>query len=175
MRPIGRGQGPPTGPTVSANRHQEISSRPGCLSSRSILNWTRRTASSNSLASVLPDLTRSPIRNCHFQMPGVSDLVSLYSTPLWFMGNLPHGHQCERNWKVPVSDCELLGPPVTTLGRKNARLVPCCIRAQRTAPHKRSMLAWRRRLIPRVMQCPRQLYVWAALKKVQRFPDKCGR
>src|SRR6266540_2662795 len=42
-------------------------------------------ASRISLASVLPDLTRSPIRNCHFQTPGISDLVSVYSTPLWFM------------------------------------------------------------------------------------------
>jgi hypothetical protein len=43
-----------------------------------------------SLASVFPDLTRSPIRNCHFQNPGASDLVSVYA--LVIHGNLPlHG------------------------------------------------------------------------------------
>ena len=40
---------------------------------------------------------------------------------------------------------------------------------KRTAPRKRNMVAWRRRLIPRVMQCPRQQYVLAALQKVQRL------
>src|SRR5438876_3676785 len=40
--------------------------------------------------------------------------------------------------------------------------------AKNTAPRKRSMVAWRRRLIPRVMQCPRHEYVGPELKKVQR-------
>jgi len=39
-----------------------------------------------------------------------------------------------------------------------------------TAPRKRSMVAWRRRPIPRVMQCPRQDFVLAGWKKVQRHP-----
>ena len=37
-----------------------------------------------------------------------------------------------------------------------------------TAPRKRSMVAWRRRPIPRVMQCPRQGFCLEAAKKVQR-------
>lgn len=43
---------------------------------------------------------------------------------------------------------------------------------KRTAPRKRNIVAWRRRLIPRVMQCPRQQYVLAALQKVQRLLKK---
>ena len=35
------------------------------------------------------------------------------------------------------------------------------------APLKRNIFAWRRRPIPRVMQCPRQGYVWDGMKKVQ--------
>ena len=46
--------------------------------------------------------------------------------------------------------------------------MPCRIRPERAAPRKRSMVAWRCRLIPRVMQYPRQEYVSAAAKKVQR-------
>jgi hypothetical protein len=34
------------------------------------------------LVSVLPDLTVSPIRNCHFQIPGTVVIASEYSTPL---------------------------------------------------------------------------------------------
>jgi hypothetical protein len=45
--------------------------------------------------------------------------------------------------------------------------MPCRIRPERAAPRKRSMVAWRRRPIPRVMQYPRQEYVLAAAKKVQ--------
>jgi hypothetical protein len=48
----------------------DIGPRAVCFSSRSIFNWTRRTASKGSLASAFPDLARPPIRNCHFQTPG---------------------------------------------------------------------------------------------------------
>ena len=37
--------------------------------------------------------------------------------------------------------------------------------AKRAAPRKRNMVAWRRRLIPRVMQCPRQGICLAGLAK----------
>ena len=48
--------------------------------------------------------------------------------------------------------------------------MPCCIRVERTAPHKRNMVARRRRLIPRVMQCPRQEYVWMESKRFNAGP-----
>ena len=151
-------------------------------------------ASRRSLASVLPDLTRSPIRNCHFQTPGVSDLVSVYSTPLWFMGDLPHaacinaggtekfhlfnGARCRSG--VPgagkrralTARCRLLHDIVGRLLRNRREGDPwmrCRIGGERAAPRKRSMVAWRRRLIPRVMQCPRQEYVWVALKRFNAF------
>jgi hypothetical protein len=74
--------------TLGPGADARIRRRPGqdaisrAFSSRPILDWTRRIASGASLASVFPDLMRSPIRNCHFQTPGGSDLVSVYSTPL---------------------------------------------------------------------------------------------
>lgn len=40
------------------------------------------------------------------------------------------------------------------------------------APRKRNMFAWRRRPIPRVMQCPRQGIGLARRKKVQRRPRR---
>jgi hypothetical protein len=45
------------------------------------------------------------------------------------------------------------------------RWMPCHIRPERTAPRKRSMFAWRRRRIPRVMQYPRHEYVAPAAKR----------
>jgi hypothetical protein len=42
----------------------------------------------------------------------------------------------------------------------------CQMAAQKsTAPLKRSILAWRRRPKPRVMQCPRQHFVWPECKR----------
>lgn len=41
-------------------------------------------------------------------------------------------------------------------------------RRKSAAPRKRNMIAWRRRLIPRVMQCPRQAFGLGGSKKVQR-------
>jgi hypothetical protein len=61
------------------------------LSSRLIRNTARRTARSSSLVSVLPVLTSSPIRNCHFQMPGLR-LVRPYSP-----------HPC-KSWEFSVRD-----------------------------------------------------------------------
>jgi hypothetical protein len=37
------------------------------------------------LVSVLPVLTVSPIRNCHFQMLGAAVNATVYSMPLWIM------------------------------------------------------------------------------------------
>jgi hypothetical protein len=45
---------------------------------------------------------------------------------------------------------------LTPDARPNSRASP----AESTAPRKRNMVAWRRRPIPRVMQCPRQGFVW---------------
>ena len=56
-------------------------SRSAFFNSRSIRSWTRRMASRLSLASVLPAMTLSPMRNCHFQMPGAT-AVTVNSTPL---------------------------------------------------------------------------------------------
>jgi hypothetical protein len=45
-------------------------------------------------------------------------------------------------------------------------------RAQKSAaPRKRSIIAWRRRPNPRVMQCPRQEFCLAGMKKVQRASE----
>ena len=67
----------------------DIGPRAVCFSSRSIFNWTRRTASKGSLASAFPDLARPPIRNCHFQTPGFPTWSAI-SDALVIRGNLPH-------------------------------------------------------------------------------------
>jgi hypothetical protein len=63
--------------------------------------------------------------------------------------------------------------PIRPAARVCARLT------KSNAPRKRSMVAWRRRPIPRVMQCPRQGFGLAAADKVQRrrlpFPARFRR
>jgi hypothetical protein len=44
--------------------------------------------------------------------------------------------------------------------------------AKSAAPRKRSMVAWRRRPNPRVMQCPRQQLCLDGMEKVQRGQDE---
>jgi hypothetical protein len=66
--------------------------------------------------------------------------------------------------QVPsVQQCTLRGKP-----RRPAQIPPAFPTKaipKRAAPRKRNMVAWRRRLIPRVMQCPRQEYVWMESKR----------
>src|SRR5258708_12317271 len=59
-------------------------------------NWTRRMANRLILVSVLPDLSWWPIRNWHFEMAGGGVVVTVKSTPLWFMGNAD-------SWEVPAT------------------------------------------------------------------------
>src|SRR3954465_8764012 len=46
------------------------------------------------------------------------------------------------------------------------RRLPLTLPLKSTAPRKRSMVAWRRRPNPRVMQCPRQGFVWREGKRL---------
>jgi hypothetical protein len=71
----------------------DVNSAAYFFSSRSMRNCARRIASRLILVSVLPVLTSSPIRNSHFQMPGVAVVVTVYSIPRWFMVSSHHDSQ----------------------------------------------------------------------------------
>jgi len=167
----------------------DIGPRAVCFSSRSIFNWTRRTASKGSLASAFPDLARPPIRNCHFQTPGFrpgqrisNAFVIRGEFPAcrlsYITGAEPIGSICpimrftgRRRGPAPAESvmaalshgCFKLNPPDARNIQGGFAWIRAPVRArsrdqrlESAAPLKRSMLAWRRRPIPRVMQCPRQ-------------------
>ena len=133
----------------------------------------RRMANSASRASIYPDLTRSPIRNCHCQNPGGLRPRQRMFYAFVIYGNLPGFLRKNGSGTAKFHDSTL-----KTLRRAYARQnlsrqvfqprgrgripVPASLPPllKSTAPRKRNMVAWRHRPIPRVMQCPRQDYVW---------------
>ena len=87
------------------------------------------------------------------------DRVSVYSTPLWFMGNpMPPAMRVEPKSSI----CSMVHASGRSVDQAVSPARLRCLARDPLMPlsiglnalRKRSMVAWRRRLIPRVMQCP---------------------
>ncbi len=121
-----------------------------------------------------PDQIADP--NYHLGTRG-SGLVGAFSTPVWKLQRASHTGSGTKTsvicrhmrWLVQVT-----AKSGVALHALQPRMCVGVLRwpafpgAKSAAPRKRSMVAWRRRPNPRVMQCPRQQLCLDGMKKVQR-------